>query len=321
MSQSKGLVILYEDLSERWIQWAKAAGLTHIGVHKIAIPGTFAMKALVDDLQRPGGRQMIRAMEKAGITMEYELHSLEWLLPREMFPGNENLFRMNAEGVRTNDLNFCPSSPEAREVIAENARKLAKILDQSSHRYFLWPDDMINADCHCPACRARKITGSDAGIIFSNAVAEGLRSYDSQASQSYLAYADAKSVPTEKPAENVFLEFAPMDRDHNKPITDPTEKAHRDYVNLLDELLKIFPVETTQVLEYWLDNALYSGYKKPPVKLPLNELVLDADTAYYTGKGIRHIKSFGSYMDEEYYRLHGDPPMEAYGNVLAKYLD
>ena len=128
MSQSKGLVILYEDLSERWIQWAKAAGLTHIGVHKIAIPGTFAMKALVDDLQRPGGRQMIRAMEKAGITMEYELHSLEWLLPREMFPGNENLFRMNAEGVRTNDLNFCPSSPEAREVIAENARKLAKIL-------------------------------------------------------------------------------------------------------------------------------------------------------------------------------------------------
>ena len=53
MSQSKGLVILYEDLSERWIQWAKAAGLTHIGVHKIAIPGTFAMKALVDDLQWP----------------------------------------------------------------------------------------------------------------------------------------------------------------------------------------------------------------------------------------------------------------------------
>ena len=118
MSASKGLVFLYEDLTERWVGWAKEAGLTHLGVHKIAIPGTFSMKALVDDLERPGGRRLINLLEKTGITMEYELHSLEWLLPREMFSGNENLFRMNAEGVRTNDLNFCPSSPEAREVIA-----------------------------------------------------------------------------------------------------------------------------------------------------------------------------------------------------------
>ena len=321
MSASKGLVFLYEDLTERWVDWAKEAGLTHIGIHKIAIPGTFAMKALVDELQRPDGRRLIHLLEKSGITMEYELHSLEWLLPREMFHGNESLFRMNAQGVRTNDLNFCPSSPAAAEVIAENARKLAGILNQSSHRYFLWPDDLINSECHCPACRQRKITGADSGIIFANAVAEGLRSYDSAASQAYLAYADAKSIPNEKPAENVFLEFAPMDRDHNKPITDPSEKAHKDYVNLLQDLLTIFPVETTQVLEYWLDNALYSGYKKPPVKVPLNEMVLDADTKFYTGLGIRHIKSFGSYIDEEYYQLHGKPPMKAYGEILAKYLD
>jgi len=320
MNGSRGVVILYEDLTERWIDWAREARLTHIGVHKIAVPGKLSMETLVADLEKPDGRKMIEKLEKAGLTVEYELHSLEWMLPRGLFSGNESLFRMNEDGVRTNDLNFCPSSPEAVEIIAENAYRLAKILRQNSHRYYLWPDDKKNGGCHCPACRERGITGTDGGMIYANAVAQGLRAYDSAATHAFLSYCDAKSIPTVKPAENVFLEFAPMDRDHDTPMGDSGNRECADYVRLLKSLLQIFPAETTHVLEYWMDNALYSGYKRPPVKVPLNEEVLEADVKLYASLGIRHIKSFSSYIDEEYYRLHGEPPVKVYGDVLAKYI-
>ena len=94
-----------------------------------------------------------------------------------------------------------------------------------------------------------------------------------------------------------------------------------EYIKLLEGLLKIFPAETTHVLEYWFDNALYSDFKKPPVKIPFNEYVMDEDMKMYTSYGIDKIKSFGSYIDEEYFNLHGNPPIGAYGDILAKYIE
>ena len=154
----------------------------------------------------------------------------------------------------------------------------------------------------------------------SNAIACGVKAYDSAASAAYLAYADAKMLPAVKPADNVFLEFAPMDRDHAKPICDPAEKRGMDYCRLLENLLTVFPAETTHVLEYWLDNALYSGYKMPPVKVPFHADVCDADTEFYTSLGIQHIKTFASYICEEYHTLHGEPPIGEYGMILEKHI-
>ena len=321
MGKSRGVVILYEDLCDHWIRWAQEARITHLGVHKIAISGdgtVNSMESLLQALEKPEGRKYIHALENAGITVEYELHSLSWLLPRKLIEKDKELFRLNKEGVRVSDMSFCPSNPLGYEIIAQNAYELAKRLKQSSHNYFLWPDDVLHGECSCEKCKANGYSGSDVGMLFANAVAEGVKAYDSQAAEAYIAYADSKSVPRIQPADNVFLEFAPMDRDHNQPMKD--QKAGVEYIELLEALLKIFPAQTTHVLEYWLDNALYSGFKKPPVKVPLNTLVMDEDMKLYTSYGIEQVKSFGSYIDEEYYQLHNEPPVKAYGDILEKYI-
>lgn len=320
MNTTKGVVLLYEDLCEHWVRWCREGGLTSLGVHKIALPGQGSVDALLEALDAPGGRRIIGMLEDAGVTVEYELHALEWLLPRELFDKNPAMFRVNGDGVRTNDCNLCPSSPEALERVSEGAYKLAKILGQSSHRYFFWLDDAVKAGCSCEKCRAAGLNGADQGILTANAIAAGVKAYDSAASAAYLAYADAKCLPSIRPADNVFLEFAPMDRDHAKPICDPAEERGAGYCRLLTDLLTVFPAESTHVLEYWLDNALYSGYKMPPVKVPFHADVCDADTEFYTSMGVKHIKTFASYICEEYHTLHGEPPIGEYGTILGKYL-
>lgn len=324
MSKSRGVVILYEDLCERWIRWAKEARVTNLGVHKIAISGdgtVDSMESLLNELEKPNGRRFINELERAGITVEYELHSLSWLLPRGLIDKNKELFRLNKEGVRVNDMSFCPSSGLAYEIISERAFELAKRLKQTSHNYFLWPDDMTNGECNCEKCKANGYSGADTGMLFANAVAEGLKAYDSKAMEAYIAYADAKVLPTEKPAENVFLEFAPMDRDHNRPMNAQNDERGTEYIKLLEGLLTIFPADTTHILEYWLDNALYSDFKKPPVKVPFNTYVMEEDIKMYTSYGINNVKSFGSYIDEEYFELHSEPPVKEYGDILEKYIN
>ena len=320
MDKTRGVVLLYEDLCGHWIRWCREGNLTSLGVHKIALPGQGSVDALLDSLNAPGGRRIIGMLEDAGVAVEYELHALEWLLPRHLFAGNPAMFRMNEEGVRTADCNLCPSSPEALEAVSENAYRLAKILGQKSHRYFFWLDDAVHAGCSCAKCRAAGYTGADQGILTANAIAAGIKAYDSEGSAAYLAYADARTLPKIRPAGNVFLEFAPMDRNHDRPICDPAEERGAAYCRLLADLLTIFPAESTHILEFWLDNALYSGYKMPPVKVPFHEDVADADAAFYTSLGIRHIKTFASYICEEYHTRHGEPPIGSYGKILQKYI-
>lgn len=323
MIQSRGLVILYEDLCEHWLKWAKEARITTLGVHKIAVSGdgtVDSIDSLIRALEKADGRKIINKFEDNGIRVEYELHSLSWLLPRNLIEKDKTMFRMNEEGVRVNDKGFCPSSKEAAEVISEQAYKLAKILGQNSDNYFWWPDDANGCGCTCEKCMERKYNGADTGMIFSNAVAEGVKAYNSNAKEAYIAYSDAKVLPNIRPNDNVFLEFAPMDRDHNKPMNAQDDERGVEYIKLLEGLLNIFPAETTHVLEYWFDNALYSDFKKPPVKIPFNDYVMDEDMKMYTSYGINNIKSFGSYIDEEYYKLHGNPPTEVYGDIIEKYI-
>jgi len=320
MQKARGVVILYEDLCGEWIEWMKKSSLTSLGVHKIALPGQGSVDALISDLEKPKGREWIGKLEDSGVSVEYELHAAEWLLPRNLFIQNPAYFRMNDMGERTPDTNLCPSCEEAMDILKERTYLLAKTLDQKSHLYYLWPDDALNASCHCPKCRERSLSGADQGILIANAIADGVKAYDSKAQSAYLAYADAKIMPAVKPAENVFLEFAPMDREHTKPITDATEERSVKYVNLLKNLLGIFGAEKTQILEYWMDNALYSGYKRPPVKIPFENEVCRADAAFYTSLGIESVKSFASYINKEYLALHGEPPIEEYGNILKEFI-
>lgn len=315
---NKGIIILYEDLCEEWLRWMAEGGINTLGVHKIAVPGSGSVDALLADLEKPDGRRIIDEADAAGINVEFELHAMEWLMPRSNFAAHPDWFRQNEKGERTPDLNMCPSSAQGLEVLSENAYKLAKALRQRSHKYYLWFDDAMGGECQCESCRA--ISAADKYLLMLSAILRGLRAYDSDAMLSYLAYASMTDTPTVKPEDGIFLEFAPMDRDHFKPIADPAEERGARWLRALDNLLTVFSSADAQILEYWLDNALYSGYKMPPVRVPLDENVLDSDVRTYTSRGIRTIKTFGSMIGRPYIELYGTPPIRRYGEILSRYL-
>ena len=86
----------------------------------------------------------------------------------------------------------------------------------------------------------------------------------------------------------------------------------------LDANLQVFPKETAQVLEYWLDMSRFSGWKRPTGKLPWKEDVFLADVKTYRQRGIRHITTFAAWIDAEYQQRYGDLSFIAkYGRGLA----
>jgi len=316
MTQKRGIVILIDEIDDTWLTLCKEAGLNVLGVHELASEKPNSVQKILDRLTEKPVRKQLARFEKAGIAVEYELHAVEWLLPRALFGTNPDLFRENGAGKRVPDGNCCVSNPLALEILSERARMLAKLLRQSGENFHFWMDDAEDAVCRCEKCSA--LSGADQNMLMMNAVAEGLASIDRNAKAAWLAYADALTVPRIKPRPSLFLEFAPMLRDHREPITSAGVQNTK-YRELLPALLKIFSPADAHVLEYWLDNALFSHYQKPPAKLRFDPAVIEADTAFYRSLGINFITSFGSWLGEDYRALYGLPPAAEYGAALRKY--
>lgn len=60
--------------------------------------------------------------------MEFEYHATSWLFPREEFQNHSEWFRMDEQGERTQDVNLCPSNPDALAYIETRAELLAGLL-------------------------------------------------------------------------------------------------------------------------------------------------------------------------------------------------
>jgi hypothetical protein len=237
----RGIVILREDLCPEWIDWMKDGELNVLGIHELPDNGNGNTDKFLQWLEDPENRALIRSFENEGITVEFELHAMTWLLPRELFNEHPEWFRVNSKNIRTNDLNLCPSSKEALAEVQKNAYKLASLLCQNSHLYHFWLDDAISATCCCDRCK--NYTGSDQNMIIMNEVLKGIQKYDPQAELAYLAYADALVLPAVKPDKGIFLEFAPMSRDHSKPLNSDDRPENIKYVRLLENLLGEYDLE------------------------------------------------------------------------------
>ncbi len=308
----KEILVHPDELTEKSIRRAKALGISAIGIHPAG--GDLADETLSDLLALAKTDEFRRKIDYArseGLTVEYEFHAMKSLLPRSLFPTHPEFFRMNEDGVRTPDNNCCPSSAGALERIGENARRIAKQLYGSSHRYYFWPDDLRGRDCKCPLCRA--LSSSDQQLLMANAILSALRKDDPAASVCYIAYHDSILPPTSvRPADGVFLEFAPMDRYRYDKETgwsvDPVETV----LAQLDALCKVFPKGSAKILEYWLDNSMYSRWKKPPKKfLPDNAQIL-RDLSVYESAGYTDVASFACYLGEDYEALYGEPDLSAF---------
>jgi hypothetical protein len=240
------------------------------------------------------------------------------LLPRDLFQKNPELFRVDDKGNRNPDANCCPHSDRALEVIAENAITVAKVLRPTTGRFFFWGDDG-EPWCSCRECK--RLMPSDQALLIENRVVRALRGIELKASLAHLAYANTLSPPKRvKPEPGVFLEYAPIKRRYDIPYKQQSSPGQPDALSALDANLELFPAETAQVLEYWLDVSRFSGWKRPAINLPWRRDVVESDIATYGSRGIRHITIFGVYIDADYRKRFGEPTfIDEYGAILAAF--
>lgn len=317
---TRGIILDVNDLETYgWPKRAKEAGINTIAGH--ITPQQVATFILSDR-----GKQFLAECEQYGINVEYELHSMADLLPRDLFQEDSTMFRMDENGRRVADHNLCVHSEKALTIVCENAIKYARILTPTTGRYFYWIDDGVPM-CFCPSCK--EYSDSEQALILENRLIKALqKEVDPNASLCHLAYHNTIKAPVKvKPEAGIFLEFAPFQRTWDKPINDSSairqdsQITHGQYLKYLEENLRVFPLETVQVLEYWLDVSLFSSWKKPAKKLPWNKDVFLSDIDTYAKYGIKNITSFGVYMDSTYFsNFKDDSFLQEYGEGLKSYV-
>ena len=307
----RGIVLIPADLSyERWPELAAESGLNVIALHAQSRP----LSRLAEFLRTEVGERFLSHAGELGLDVEYELHAMADLLPRERFGRHPEMFRMDEAGERVPDANLCVSSPEALEVISQRSAVVAGQLTPTTHRYFLWADDG-RPWCQCPPCR--ELSPSDQNLTAMVAILGGLRTTDPQATLAALAYHDTLDPPTKvKPVEGLFLEYAPISRSWQVPLSDPSSEVNREHVERLRRLIEFFGPRESQVLEYWLDASRHSNWQRPAQKLPVTPEVMAADAEFYHSLGFEHATTFGVFLDAEYFERYGVPPVVEYGRAL-----
>jgi hypothetical protein len=296
---TRGVVLLPEDLTlADWPERAKKAKLTTIGIHHQNSP-----RAVIDWVKKDAGQRFLERCHKLGLQVEYELHAMKELLPRSLFEKNPEFFRMTDKGERKPDANCCVHSERALEIIADNAVAIARVLRPTTGRFFYWGDDG-QPWCLCPKCK--NLSASEQALVIENRIVRELRKVEPKAQLSHLAYANTMAPPRNvKPDQGIFLEYAPINRRYDVPYAqqDPKEA---EGLGALEANLRVFPKDTTQVLEYWLDVSRFSRWKRPAVKLPWLKRVFSADVATYRKLRIRHITTFAAWIDADYQRRFDD---------------
>ena len=308
----RGVVITPDDLNGfDWFGEMKTLGLNTLGMHS----GNGVGERMRERLGSSYSPEFREAAAKNGIEVEYELHAGASLLPRELFKSRPDYFRFDAKiGGRAADYNWCSSSPGAQKIVKENALSAARFLKPDTGRYFFWGDDN-RGWCHCESCCG--MDDADQELLAANNIAGALKEISPDSSAAFLAYGRSFRRPSlVKPAENVFLEFAPMHRCYRHAIDDPGCAENNACWKTLLSLLEVFSAEKTHILEYWLDSSMYSAGKKPAAKPVFIKDVVRADLAAYHRLGIRSFTTFAVYMDGDYFAFHGKKDLEDYAELL-----
>jgi len=190
------------------------------------------------------------------------------------------------------------------EIVADHALRIAKSLRPSTGRYFFWGDDG-QPWCRCDKCR--DLSDTDQALLLENHLLKALRQQDPNAQIAHLAYANTIRPPQHvQPLPGVFLEYAPIHRRYDLPYAQQTRAQDKDGLPALDANLKVFPSESAQVLEYWLDVSRFSGWKRPGVRLPWHKEVFLSDVETYRSRRIGHVTTFAAWIDADYVKRHGE---------------
>jgi hypothetical protein len=296
----RGVVVYPSDLmslgAEEWISMLKEADLNLVGIHTDT--RLEPLHHLKDYLESVNGKKFIAACEEADIDIEFELHILQDVLPRDLFEKHPEYFRMDKEGNRQQKYNMCFSSEGAFQEIEKSVIAITQWLKPTTNRYYFWTDDVNHSFCHCEKCE--KYSKSEQALIYENSLLKILRKINPSATLAHLCYSNTLEAPQNvKPLDGVFLEFAPIQRDYSKPL-DP-----KLMTNLKNNLM-VFPAETAHILEYWLDVSMFSGWKRDAlVKVPCTREQCRRDVALYEELGIKSITTFAAWINADYREKFG----------------
>jgi len=297
------------------VRWMREAGLNLLGIH------SHSESEDLDDLrtfiESKAGQVLLEECRKNRISIEFESHVIREILPRDLFGDHPDYFPQDENGVRQKEHNMCFTSEGAYHEIEKNITELVKWLKPTTHRYFLWTDDGA-AFCHCQECR--KYSESELTLLYENRVLAMLRKSDPLATMAHLAYYNTLEAPVRVgPSDGIFLEFAPINRDYAGPLPE-------EHLIDLKENLKVFPVHTAHVLEYWVDASMFSGWdREKMVRVPWDTRNCERDVKMYISLGIRSVTSFGTWtVNRDYFMKFGEESarqlIREYGSVLKDYL-
>ena len=304
MARKIGVVIDPLELDENWVRRVQDGGIGLLGLHPN--PKDSSPEGIAAWYAEAENARLLEKLRASGVQIEWEVHALSWLLPRSLFETHPEYFRMNEAGQRTPDHNLCCSNGAALEELRRNAASLASLMPSDTHRYHFWLDDVASGKCHCPQCR--DLSAADQAMIIYNAILHGIRRFDPEATACYLAYHDTNALPQKvAPQPGIFLEYAPFERDHKKSLGDGACQQNQRETQYLKELLDLFGAEQAQVLDYWLDNSLFSGWTKPPKAFQMQRNVLLEDAQYYGQMGFHILTTFACYLGKEYTDLYPEP--------------
>lgn len=317
MLNRRGIIIHAEDCGDYFASRLEQTHLNVLGIHPAGgAEAHISMEKCIRMLDTEEWRRFKNRMEHAGIAVEFEMHALSWILEREKFDTHREWFRTDEHGNKTPRFNCCVSNPEVLEYIKERCARLAKIFHPDTDLYYFWIDDTTSASCQCEKCR--ELSASDQALTLYNAIAEGVESVNSRARVSYLAYYSTLPVPVKvQKRKNVFLEFAPISRDFDVSLFDVGREKNYGQVKTLPALLDFFGTEDAKALDYWMDNSLFSNWKRPPKKFTLNAATCASDVAQYKKLGFDSVTSFGCFLGEDYRDLYGDADLCEYDRILC----
>lgn len=308
------ILIHPEELSRVWIDRMADEGITVLGIHPWG--GKHAVKSingLLESLKTEEYRSLLDYAAERGLTVEYELHAAAYLMPRELFGERPEYFRMNGDGQRTDDWNFCVSNPEALALMAKRAAELALALYRSGSSFYFWMDDGRDVHCHCPKCK--ELSASDQQLLVLNAMLTEIRKEIPDAKMAYLAYFDSLNLPEKvKAIPGIFLEYAPMEK-YVAKSEDAAERIARE-LSMIGPLMERFGREDAKVLEYWYDNSLFSKWKKPPKEFFLNREAMERDIDLYRSMGFEYISTFGCFLGADYEELFGAVDISPFAESL-----
>ena len=296
--QQRGLVLAWDDVkTKQYVDWLN-----------IARKYGFNMFSIAGQNQASSEWKEFRSQcEAAGIAIQFQEHMASHLMPRSLFATHPEYFRMDANGNRVKDKNLCPSCEEGMRVVYQNAINIASNYQPTDGKYYFWLDDGGDK-CHCPDCE--QYSHSEQALMIENTVIKALRESDPNAQLAHLAYAETTDAPDPKkvkPEEGIFLQFAPFYRNWEKPLSERSAVGKMGWTNgkYLDALkanLKVFPAETAQVLEYWLDESYASGWDKNNlVKIAWDRAVVAYDLKTYASYGIKNIDCYAYWINDAYY--------------------